>query len=64
VCWLYPKIEDGYVLPLNEPGPGIEARCIQRAYVPSVNEGSAASKPFMPSLQPQLNGLDGSAQDL
>jgi hypothetical protein len=28
--WPYPEIEDGYALPLEGPGLGIEARCTQR----------------------------------
>ena len=52
VCWPYPEIVDGYALPLEGPGLGIE-----------FNEKLAASKPFLPSLQPRLNGLDGSVQD-
>jgi galactonate dehydratase len=52
VCWPYPEIVDGYALPLEGPGLGIE-----------FDEELAASKPFMPSLQPRLNGLDGSVRD-
>jgi hypothetical protein len=52
VCWLYPKIVDGYALPLEGPGLGIE-----------FDEELAATKPFVPSLQPRLNGLDGSVRD-
>jgi galactonate dehydratase len=50
--WPYPKIVDGYALPLEGPGLGIE-----------FDEELAASKPFVPSLQPRLNGLDGSVRD-
>jgi hypothetical protein len=58
----YPEIVDGYALPLEGPGLGIEAN------VPLVDEASddeelAASKPFVPSLQPRLNALDGSVRD-
>jgi L-alanine-DL-glutamate epimerase-like enolase superfamily enzyme len=52
VCWPYPEIVDGYALPLEGPGLGIE-----------FDEALAASKPFMPSLQPRLNALDGSVRD-
>jgi galactonate dehydratase len=52
VCWPYPEIVDGYALPLEGPGLGIE-----------FDEDLAASKPFVPSLQPRLNGLDGSVRD-
>ena len=51
-CWPYPKIEDGYALPLEGPGLGIE-----------FDEALTASKPFVPSLQLRLNGLDGSVRD-
>jgi galactonate dehydratase len=53
VCWPYPEIVDGYALPLEGPGLGIE-----------FNEELAASKPFVPSLQPRLNALDGSVRDV
>ena len=52
VCWPYPEIVDGYALPLEGPGLGIE-----------FDEELAASKPFVPSLQPRLNALDGSVRD-
>ena len=52
VCWPYPEIVDGCALPLEGPGLGIE-----------FDEELAASKPFVPSLQPRLNGLDGSVRD-
>jgi L-alanine-DL-glutamate epimerase-like enolase superfamily enzyme len=45
VCWPYPEIVDGYALPLEGPGLGIEAD------EASVDEELAASKPFVPSLQ-------------
>jgi L-alanine-DL-glutamate epimerase-like enolase superfamily enzyme len=57
VCWPYPEIVDGYALPLERPGLGIEADGT------SVDEELAASKPFVPSLQPRLNALDGSVRD-
>jgi hypothetical protein len=51
VCWPYPEIVDGYALPLEGPGLGIEAN------VPLDDEELAASKPFVPSLQvPRLRG--------
>ena len=51
VCWPYPEIEDGYALPLEGPGLGIEAD------ETSVDEKLAASKPFVPSLPgPRLRG--------
>jgi L-alanine-DL-glutamate epimerase-like enolase superfamily enzyme len=61
VCWPYPEIEDGYALPLEGPGLGIEA---DEASV----EELAASKPFVPLLlgprkRGQLNALDGSVRD-
>jgi L-alanine-DL-glutamate epimerase-like enolase superfamily enzyme len=52
VCRPYPEVVDGYALPLERPGLGIE-----------FDETLAASKPFVPSLQPRLNGLDGSVRD-
>jgi L-alanine-DL-glutamate epimerase-like enolase superfamily enzyme len=57
VCWPYPEIVDGYALPLEGPGLGIEAD------EASVDEALVASKPFVLSLQPRLNGLDGSVRD-
>jgi galactonate dehydratase len=45
-------VVDGYALSLEGPGLGIE-----------FDEELAASKPFAPSLQPRLNGLDGSVRD-
>ena len=56
-AWPYPEIVDGYALPLEGPGLGIEAN---KALV---DEELAASKPIVPSLQPRLNGLDGSVRD-
>ena len=55
--WPYPEIVDGYALPLEGPGLGIEAD------EASVDEELAASKPFVLSLQPRLNGLDGSVRN-
>jgi L-alanine-DL-glutamate epimerase-like enolase superfamily enzyme len=33
VCWPYPEIVDGYALPCEGPGLGIEVRCTQRISV-------------------------------
>jgi len=52
VVWPYPEVVDGYALPLEGPGLGIE-----------FDEALAASKPFKPSLQPRLDALDGSVRD-
>ena len=52
VVWPYPEVVDGYALPLEGPGLGIE-----------FDEALAESKPFKPSLQPRLNGIDGSVRD-
>ena len=57
MCWPYPEIVDGCALPLEGPGLGIEAD------EASVDEELAASKPFVRSLQPRLDGLDGSVRD-
>jgi L-alanine-DL-glutamate epimerase-like enolase superfamily enzyme len=62
VCWPYLEIEDGYALPLEGPGLGIEAD------EASVDEELAATKRFVPSLlgpreRGQLNALDGSVRD-
>ena len=57
VCWPYPEIVDGYALPLDGLGLGIGAN------VPLDDGALAASKPFVPSLQPPLNALDGSVRD-
>jgi L-alanine-DL-glutamate epimerase-like enolase superfamily enzyme len=48
----FPEVVEGYALPLEGPGLGIE-----------FDEELAASRPFVPSLQPRLNGLDGSVRD-
>ena len=49
----YPKIENGFALPLDGPGLGIE-----------FDEAAAASIPFRAGgLQPRLNAKDGSVMD-
>lgn len=49
----YPKVENGYALPLEGPGLGIE-----------FDEAAAAAIPFKEnSLQPRLNSGDGSVRD-
>jgi galactonate dehydratase len=49
----YPKFVDGYALPLEGPGLGIE-----------FNESLARARPFKkPGLQPRLNDPDGSVRD-
>lgn len=49
----FPKVENGYALPLEGPGLGIE-----------FDEAAAAAIPFREnSLQPRLNGKDGSVRD-
>ena len=52
IVWPYPQVVDGYALPLEGPGLGIE-----------FDEALARSKPFTPRLQPRLNALDGSVRD-
>jgi galactonate dehydratase len=52
VVFPYPKVEDGYALPLEGPGLGIQ-----------FNEELARAKVFQPSLQPRLDALDGSVRD-
>jgi galactonate dehydratase len=52
ICWPYPEIVDGYALLLEGPGLGIQ-----------FDEELAASKLFVPSLQPWLNALDGAVRD-
>lgn len=52
VCWPLSERVGGYALPLEGSGLGIE-----------FDEELAASKPFVPSMQPRLNGLDGSVRD-
>ena len=49
----YPRVVDGYALPLEGPGLGV-----------SFDEALARSKPFKePGLQPRLNDPDGSVRD-
>ena len=49
----FPTTEDGYALPLEDPGLGV-----------TFDEALAASKPFREgSLQPRLNAMDGSVRD-
>jgi L-alanine-DL-glutamate epimerase-like enolase superfamily enzyme len=55
--WPYPEVVDGYALPPEGPGLGIEANAAL------VDEELAESKPFAPSLQPRLDALDGSVRD-
>jgi galactonate dehydratase len=52
VVWPYPRVVDGYALPLEGPGLGI-----------GFDETLARSKPFTPRLQPRLNAPDGSVRD-
>ena len=46
------EVVDGYALPLEEPGLGV-----------TFDEALAESKPFRPTEQPRLMGLDGSVRD-
>jgi galactonate dehydratase len=48
----YPTVVDGYALPLEGPGLGIQ-----------FNEALAASRTYKPSLQPRLDAIDGSVRD-
>ncbi|MBN1400462.1 MAG: galactonate dehydratase [Anaerolineae bacterium] len=48
----YPQVVDGYALPLEGPGLGID-----------LDEAMAASRPFVASVQPELRALDGSVRD-
>ena len=49
----YPRVKNGFALPLDGPGLGI-----------TFDESLARSKPFKkPGLQPRLNALDGSVRD-
>lgn len=48
----YPEVVDGYALPLEGPGLGIE-----------FDEAAAEARPFRPSRQPKLKALDGSVRD-
>jgi galactonate dehydratase len=52
VVWPYPRVEDGYALPLEGPGLGI-----------GFDESLARSRPVRSSLQPKLNAIDGSVRD-
>jgi L-alanine-DL-glutamate epimerase-like enolase superfamily enzyme len=52
VVWPYPEVVDGYALPLQAPGLGIQ-----------FDEDLARSKPFVPSMQPRLDAIDGSVRD-
>jgi galactonate dehydratase len=53
VVWPYPKVENGYALPLEGPGLGV-----------TFDEKLARSRPFRkPALQPRLNAPDGSVRD-
>ena len=56
VVWPYPEVVEGYALPLEGLGLGIE---LDEALAAAL----AASKPFVPSVQPRLNALDGSVRD-
>ena len=62
VCWSYPEIVDGYALPLEGPGLGIEANGAL------VDEALAASKPLCSRCRAHvcvgtLNALDGSVRN-
>ena len=49
----YPTVEDGFALPLENPGLGV-----------TFDEERAKAKPFQePGLQPRLNARDGSVRD-
>jgi len=48
----FPQVVDGYALPLEGPGLGVE-----------FDEAAAEATPFRPSLQPKLKALDGSVRD-
>jgi L-alanine-DL-glutamate epimerase-like enolase superfamily enzyme len=49
----FPKVENGFALPLEGPGLGVE-----------FDEAAAASIPFAKvGLQPRLNAKDGSVMD-
>ena len=52
ITWPYPDVRDGYALPLERPGLGIE-----------LDEQAAGEIPFSPSNVPVLNGYDGSIRD-
>ena len=53
VVWPFPTVVDGYALPLDGPGLGIQ-----------FDEALADSKQFKPTLQPRLDAIDGSVRDL
>ena len=48
----FPRVKDGYALPLEGPGLGIE-----------FNEQAAQEAGFRPRRMPKLNGFDGSVRD-
>ena len=52
VVWPFPSVVDGYALPLDGPGLGIQ-----------FDEALADSKQFKPTLQPRLDAIDGSVRD-
>lgn len=52
LCWPYPRLEDGYALPLEGPGLGIE-----------FDEVAAERREFQPRLLPKLSDPDGSVRD-
>jgi galactonate dehydratase len=52
ICGPFPIVENGYALPLNGPGLGIE-----------FDEEAAANTPFKAKQMPNLNAIDGSIRD-
>ena len=52
ICGPFPKVENGYALPLEGPGLGIE-----------FDEEAAANTPFEPKKMPNLNAIDGAVRD-
>lgn len=52
ICGPFPKVENGFALPLEGPGLGIE-----------FDEEAVANTPFEPKKMPNLNALDGSIRD-
>ena len=52
ITWPYPDVQEGFALPLEKPGLGIE-----------FDEKAAGLVPFKPSNVPVLRGLDGSIRD-
>ncbi len=52
ICGPFPKVEEGYALPLDGSGLGIE-----------FNDEAAANTPFEARTQPNLKALDGSVRD-